>query len=103
VPESDHARFAVDKVAQGQVFLRVLPFPLSVSFHRGSPYPYIIWRMNNRPAGGRSSETWSQPIDMSKVKLDKAGDRRPTRPLVSTYLRGLYNECKLYVSYTPQT
>jgi hypothetical protein len=43
-------------VALGQVFLRVPRFPLSISFHRGSPYSYIAWLMNNRPAGGRSSE-----------------------------------------------
>jgi hypothetical protein len=32
----------------------VLP---SVSFHHDSPYPNIIWGMNNRFFGGRSSET----------------------------------------------
>jgi hypothetical protein len=32
-------------------------FPLSLSFHRGSPYSNISWGMNNRPVGGRSSET----------------------------------------------
>jgi hypothetical protein len=30
---------------------------LPVSFHRGSPYSYIIWRINNKPIGDRSSET----------------------------------------------
>jgi hypothetical protein len=38
-------------------------FPLSISFHYGSPCSYITWGMNNRPVGGRSSETQSQPID----------------------------------------
>jgi hypothetical protein len=32
-------------------------FSLSISFHCGSPYSYDIWDMNNRPVGGRSSET----------------------------------------------
>jgi hypothetical protein len=30
--------FVVDKVALGQVFLHVLQFPMSISFHHGSPY-----------------------------------------------------------------
>jgi hypothetical protein len=49
----------VDKVAPGQVFVRVLRFTLLVSFHRGGPYSYITWGVNDRPAGGRSSETVS--------------------------------------------
>jgi hypothetical protein len=32
-PGSDHVRFVVDKVALGHVFLRVVGFPLSISFH----------------------------------------------------------------------
>jgi hypothetical protein len=32
-PGSFHVRFVVDKVALGQVFLRVVGFPLSISFH----------------------------------------------------------------------
>jgi hypothetical protein len=40
-------------------------FLLSVSFHCGSPYSYIIWGMNSRPVGGYSSETLSCPIDMN--------------------------------------
>jgi hypothetical protein len=38
----------MDKVAMGQVFLRVLRFLLSITFHRNSPYSYVIWGMNNR-------------------------------------------------------
>jgi hypothetical protein len=30
---------------------------LPISFHCGSPYAYIAWGINNRPVGGRSSET----------------------------------------------
>jgi hypothetical protein len=33
--------FVVDKAAVGQVFLRVLQFPLSVSFHQGSILVYV--------------------------------------------------------------
>jgi hypothetical protein len=33
VPGQVHVRFVVDKVALGQVFLRVVGFPLSISFH----------------------------------------------------------------------
>jgi hypothetical protein len=33
VPGQVHVRFVVDKVALGQVFLRVVRFPLSVSIH----------------------------------------------------------------------
>jgi hypothetical protein len=32
---------------------------------RGSPYLYIIWGMNNRPVGDRSSETFSHPVDIN--------------------------------------
>jgi hypothetical protein len=42
VSGSVHMGFLVYKVALGQVFTRILWFPLSVSFHRGSPYSYII-------------------------------------------------------------
>jgi hypothetical protein len=31
-------------------------FPLSISFQRGSPYSYVLWRMNNMYVSGRSSE-----------------------------------------------
>jgi hypothetical protein len=37
---------------------------LTSSFHHGSPCSYITCRMNNRPDGGRRSETWSHPIDI---------------------------------------
>jgi hypothetical protein len=33
VPGQVHVRFVVDKLALGQVFLRVVGFPLSISFH----------------------------------------------------------------------
>jgi hypothetical protein len=37
-------------------------FPLSASFCCDSSYSYIIWGMNNRLFGGRSSETSPHPI-----------------------------------------
>jgi hypothetical protein len=47
--------FVVEKVALGQVFLS--SSSLSMSFHRRSPYSYIIWGMNNVSVSGSSSET----------------------------------------------
>jgi hypothetical protein len=61
--------FVVDKVALVQVFLQVLRFPLPMSFHRGSSYSYIVWRMNNRPVGGRSAHSKSHSIDMIENKV----------------------------------
>jgi hypothetical protein len=49
--------FVVDKVTLGQVFLRVFRFPLSISFHRRSPYSYIMWVVNNMSVNGSSSGT----------------------------------------------
>jgi hypothetical protein len=39
---SDHTVFVVDKVALGQVFLRVLRFSLSISCHWGSMLIYHV-------------------------------------------------------------
>jgi hypothetical protein len=33
IPGQVHVRFVVDEAALGQVFLRVVGFPLSISFH----------------------------------------------------------------------
>jgi hypothetical protein len=38
-------------------FSEFFSFTLSISFHRGCPCSYIIRGTNNRPVGGRSSET----------------------------------------------
>jgi hypothetical protein len=64
---SVHLGFLMGTVALGQVSLRVLLFLLSVSFHRGSPYSYIVCGMNNRPVGGRSSETQSHTVDINNT------------------------------------
>lgn len=70
-PASVYVGFVVDKVVPGQVFLCVLPFILSISFHRSSTHIYIvIWRLNNKPAGGRSSDsltplTWTKKYSFS--------------------------------------
>jgi hypothetical protein len=42
-PKSVRMSFVVDRVALGQVFLWVLRFHLSISFHHGSPCSYITW------------------------------------------------------------
>jgi hypothetical protein len=70
-PGSVNVGFVLDKVALRKLFIRVFRFPLSVSFHHGSPCSYIIWEMNNRPAGGRSSETQSHPIDKNNNNHNK--------------------------------
>jgi hypothetical protein len=57
--------FVVDKVALGQVFCEFFGFPMSISIHLGSPYPYITWGMNNRSTGGRSSDSY--PSDMFMI------------------------------------
>jgi hypothetical protein len=54
---SVHARFVVDKVHWDRFFSKFFSFLLSISFYHGSPCTYITWRMNNRPVGGRRSET----------------------------------------------
>jgi hypothetical protein len=36
---------------------RIGSFPLSIPFHHCFTWSYITWGMNNRPLGGRSSET----------------------------------------------
>jgi hypothetical protein len=51
-----------------RVFSEFFGFPLSKPFHRGSPYSYIIWRINKSPAGGQNSEVSSHPIKMNKKK-----------------------------------
>jgi hypothetical protein len=53
---SIHMGFVVDRVALGQICLRVLHLSLSVSFHRCSILINHVG-VNNRPVGGRSSET----------------------------------------------
>jgi hypothetical protein len=43
---------------------RIRSFSLSTPIDHGFSCSYIIWGMNNRPLGGRSSEMNSHPIDM---------------------------------------
>jgi hypothetical protein len=47
--------------ATGLYLFKFFSFPLSISFHQGSILTYHLG-MNNRPLGGRSSETQPQPI-----------------------------------------
>jgi hypothetical protein len=65
-PGSVHVGFVVDRVAVGLGFSPSLGFPLSMSFHRGSPYLCTTWRCNNRPAVQRHHLT---PIDMNSVNI----------------------------------
>jgi hypothetical protein len=44
------------KLHWDRIFFEFFDFPLSVSFHRGSPYSYIMRGMNIKDVGGRSSE-----------------------------------------------
>jgi hypothetical protein len=61
---SIHVGFVVEKVALGQVFIRVLWFsPFNIIPPRLNNH--IIWRMNNRPIGGQSSEAHSHSINMN--------------------------------------
>jgi hypothetical protein len=69
-PGSVHVGCVVDNVALWQVSVRFIRFPLSISTHRGSPYSYIIWGMNNRPVGGCSSDTLSHPTDMNDNNIN---------------------------------
>jgi len=68
---SVHVECMVDKVAMGNTFIHVLRLSLSISFHRFSPLSHIVCRMDNRAAGGRSSETQSHPIDMNNNNNNK--------------------------------
>jgi hypothetical protein len=55
----------VDKVALGQVFIRIIRFSLTIPFHRGFSFLYIVSEMNNRPVGGRGSETYPYSTHMN--------------------------------------
>jgi hypothetical protein len=58
--------FVLDKVALGQIFLRVLRFsPVSIISPRLQTDIGIIWGMNDRPVGGGSSETQLHPVNMN--------------------------------------
>jgi hypothetical protein len=47
VPRSVRVGFVVDKVTLKRVFPEFFNLSLSISFHRLSPYSYIIWGMSN--------------------------------------------------------
>jgi hypothetical protein len=48
------------KVARGRFFSEFFRFPLSISFHRGSPHSCIVSGMDDKPVAGRSSEIVSR-------------------------------------------
>jgi hypothetical protein len=58
--------FVLDKVAVAQIFLSVFRFPLSISFHRGSPCSYIFCGMNSAAVHEQS-----HPIDMNNKNINK--------------------------------
>jgi hypothetical protein len=59
----------VDKVElEGFFFFYLVGFAMSVTFHRFSPYSYIIWEMNNTRDGDLRSVTQSHPNDVSSNK-----------------------------------
>jgi hypothetical protein len=74
-PKSFQVRFTVDKVTLGQSFLRVLWISCQYNFtavlHVSTYSTYIMCGMNNRPVGGRSSEKYSDAIDMNKSPWNK--------------------------------
>jgi hypothetical protein len=55
----------MDITAMGQTFIQVLWSPPLIPFNCGSPYPCIIWGMNNKLAGCSNSETLSHPMNMN--------------------------------------
>jgi hypothetical protein len=69
-PRSIHVGFMMDKVAMRQVSSEFFGFPLSISFHRGSPYSYITFRINKIHVGGCSSETSSHSTDINMNKVN---------------------------------
>jgi hypothetical protein len=60
-----HVTFVVDQVGLGKVSLRVIQFPLYITFLCGSPLSYIIWGVNTGSARGRNWETYSHFINMN--------------------------------------
>jgi hypothetical protein len=66
-------------------------FPLSIPFHRRSPYSYIIRVMNNMSVSGSSSETLSHLIEIYNIPSFRFNfavlDRK-----VCTYLASLQSE-----------
>jgi hypothetical protein len=46
-PRPVHVGFVVDEMALGQVFLQVVQFSLSVSFHHFSPHSYMMWDLGD--------------------------------------------------------
>jgi hypothetical protein len=79
MPASMHVEFVVEKNGTGTGFSPSSSVVPSLSFHHSSPCPYIIWEMNNRPIGGRSSEILSHPTDMNN-------NNNMTNPQYSTSL-----------------
>jgi hypothetical protein len=70
---SVHVRFVMDNVALRQVFLSVIRvYPVSIIPTWFSILIHHLGGMNNRPAGGRSSETFSHAIDTNSSNTLKS-------------------------------
>jgi hypothetical protein len=57
--------FHVVSVVADKVALGILRFHHIQHYSTCPPYSYIMWGMNNRPFGGRSSGTYSHSIDIN--------------------------------------
>jgi hypothetical protein len=71
VPSVVHVKFVVDKVALGQVFLRALLFPLSLSLHRCSIFTHVSsggWAMG--PLADQFRGDTVSPHNNNKTKTD---------------------------------
>jgi hypothetical protein len=89
-----HVRFVVDEVALIQVLLRVIQcfhqYHFTVVLHIR-----IILGMNNRPVGGRSSETQLYPINMNSNFYTTRLPENLFSQLCTLSLIGIVNGCKI--------
>jgi hypothetical protein len=78
---------------EDRFFSKFFGFPTPISFHRGSPYSYIIWGMNNRSGSGNSSETQYYPINMNN-------NNNNVMILLSKFLYSLSSSFLLLISFS---
>jgi hypothetical protein len=69
---SAHTGIAMDRVALGPVFLRILPFS-PVSIMPPVLHTHIVWRLNDRPTGSRVQRhslipsTWTRSFNIREI------------------------------------